>query len=129
MRAKGKPMKPVVTLVPSETKTSIVMRVGTDEVLRAVLPPLDRLRHPRAAGTLLEALSLWSDERLCVALCAAAREDFFRFDLTDELGAGVRRVFYAVEVVDREPRRGRRIRLGDVGPAQLSLVTEPRGAR
>jgi hypothetical protein len=119
----------LVTLVSSASRTRVLVKVGPDELLRANLPPLSRVRHERAAKVLLEALSLWLDERLCVALSADESADYFRLDLTDELGAGARSVYYAVEVVERRPRRrGSRIRdLGDFRELhQLALLADPR---
>lgn len=123
-------MQPYVTMVPSSKRTRVLLTLGPDELLRANLPPLSTVRHERAAKALLEALSYWMDARLCVALSAAESEDYFRFDLTDEMGVGARSVFYAVEVVTSGPRRrGRRIRgVGDFREVrQLSLLAGPGG--
>lgn len=124
-------MGPVVTIQPTATRTRVLMTVGPDELLRAELPSFDSLRNTDAATALLRALSLWMDARLCVALCAAHPEAYFNFNLTDELGAGARSVFYAVEVVAREPRqRGRRLRgVGDFRELrQLALLASTGGA-
>jgi len=125
-------MEPYVTIVPSPERTLVLMTLGADELLRANLPPLSAVRHERAAKTLLEALSCWMDARLCVALSAAEPETYFRCGLVDELGVGVRSVFYAAEVVASGPRqRGRRIRgVGDFREVrQLSLLARPGGER
>ena len=102
-----------VTLVPEEHRTRVLVMRGQDEILRAELPPWTAVVHEDAVKRLLEALSLWLDQRLCVALCADERADSFRFDLVDELGAGARSIHYAVETL---PRRGlprpRRLRGG-----------------
>lgn len=104
-----------VTLVPRETSTRVLVMQGQDEVLRAVLPPLRQVTHEQGVKRFLEAMSLWLDQRVCVALCAADSADLFRLDLVDELGVGARSVFYAVEPFPREARRtGKRLRgLGD----------------
>jgi hypothetical protein len=104
-----------VTLVPTETSTRVLVMQGQDEVLRAVLPPFSQVKHEQGVARFLEALSLWFDQRVCVALCAGPSESSFRLGLVDELYAGARSVFYAVEPVPREARRpGRRVRgLGD----------------
>jgi hypothetical protein len=100
-------MKTWVELNSTSKRTRLVARLGDTVVLRASLPPLVTVRHSRAVTTLLGALSLWTDGRLCVALSAATLDDCFRFELTDELGVGARSVSYAVEVVKRAPHRRR----------------------
>ena len=111
-----------VRLTPTARRTRVELRTTEGKpLLRASLPPLSQLHHHRAVKTLLEALSLWLDERLCVALCVAERASCFKFDLTDELGVGARSVFYAVEVVGRARRPGRR------DDRQLALVPPPAG--
>lgn len=107
-----------VRLTPTARRTRVEVRTTAGKpLLRASLPPLSTVRHHRAVTTLLEALSLWLDERLCVALCAAEPESCFVFALTDELGVGARSVFYAVEVVGRARRH-----TSSRGDRQLSLV-------
>jgi hypothetical protein len=119
----GTVMDCYVRLKPSKRRTRVEVRTPAGRpLLRASLPPLAQVRHHRAVATLLEALSLWLDERLCVALCAGELESCFDFGLTDELGVGARSVFYAVEVVNW----GRRRVASD--ERQLSLMA-PRGAR
>jgi len=121
-------MEPLVTLASAAARTRLLVTVGPDEVLRARLPRLDQVRNERAVKTLLEGLSLWLDQRLCVALSAAEPEDSWRLQLTDELGVGARSVFYAVEVVERRRRyRGTRLRgLGDFRELhQLALLARP----
>ena len=123
-------MEALLTLVPSPRKTRVLLTSGKDVLLRGKLPPLNKLFHERAVVTLLEALSLWVDGRLCVALYADERVDCFRLGLTDELGVGARSVFYAVEVLART-RRGRRDGSGDaiVAELQLPLIAKPGGAQ
>ena len=123
-------MEALLTLVPSPRKTRLLLTSGKDVLLRGKLPPLNKLFHERAVVTLLEALSLWVDGRLCVALYADERVDCFRLGLTDELGVGARSVFYAVEVLART-RRGRRDGSGDaiVAELQLPLIAKPGGAQ
>jgi hypothetical protein len=99
-----------LTLVPKQSGTRLLLTRGQDEVLRAVLPPLPQIHHEQGVTKLLEGLSLWLGCRLYVALSAAEPEHSFRLNLTDELGAGARSVFYAVEPVATGARRGRRIR-------------------
>ena len=121
-------MKTWVALNSTSKRTRVVVTLGGAVVLRANLPPLAAARHTRAVTTLLEALSLWMDERLCVALSAERQDDCFRFELADEMGVGARSVYYAVEMVKHEHRR--RSRPGDAGkPRQLALVAPLDGAR
>lgn len=99
-----------VTLVSSATKTRVLVMQGQDELLRAELPPFSAVKHEDAVKRLLQGLSLWLDKRVCVALSVGEREvDSFRLELVDELGAGARSAFYAVEPIPREalhrPRR------------------------
>lgn len=122
-------MKTWVLVTATPKRTRVVVSMGDAVVLRANLPPLSMVRNARAATTLLEALALWADERLCVALCAENLDICFRCALTDEMGLGARSVYYAVELVKHEPRRRSR-RSGDAGkPRQLALVAATDGAR
>ena len=107
-----------LTLVPKQTGTHVLLTRGQDELLRAVLPPFWQVHHQQGVTRLLEGLSLWLGCRLCVALSAAEPVHSFRLNLTDELGAGARSLFYAVEPVATGGRRGRRIRLGEFKDAR-----------
>lgn len=127
--AEGSPMKSWVLVTATSKRTRVVVTMGEKVVLRASLPPLSTVRNARAATTLLEALALWADERLCVALHADDAENCFRCDLADEMGLGARSVYYAIELVKHEPRRRSR-RAGDAAkPRQLALVASLDGAR
>lgn len=121
-------MEALLTLIPSRGETRLLLTSGKDVLLRGKLPPLKEVFHARAVVTLLEALALWTDARLSVALYAENLGDCFRLDLTDELGVGARGVFYAVEVLARRPR-GRRRTFAERGVEQLPLVAWPGGAR
>lgn len=118
-------------LSPTAKWTRLLVSHGSDELLRAILPPPTQVRHGRAAATLLEGLSLWLDTQLAVVLSVGAQEAGFCLGLTNELGIGVRSVFYRVEVVERGHRRRRGTRIYGVGDfsdlRQLCLV--PDGAR
>lgn len=124
-------MEALLTLAPSPRGTRVVMTRGKDTLLRGHLPPLNKLLHERAATALLEALALWVDERLCVALYAENLETCFRFGLTDELGVGARGLFYAVEVL--APRHRAKRRTPDVAnrteDEQLKLLATPEAGR
>ena len=119
-------MRYQVVIAPSATRTRVLVTEGSDELLRAVLPSPSQLRHERATITFLEGLALWLDAKLHVVLSVDAKETGFCLGLTDELGVGVRSLFFDVEVRDRRARRrpGRRIRgVGDfVDLRQLRLV-------
>ena len=88
---------------------------GTDELLRAILPPPSAVRHQQAALALLEGLSLWLDAKLHVVLSVDAREAGFCLGLTDEMGLGMRSVYFDVEVHDRQARRRRGQRIRGIG--------------
>ena len=120
-----------VVLSPSSKWTRVLVSHGPDELLRAILPPPSQVRHERAAATFLEALSLWLDTTLLVVLSVDGREAGFCLGLTDEMGIGVRSVFYRVEVMERARRRRRGTRIRGVGDfddlRQLPLVTDGEG--
>jgi hypothetical protein len=101
-----------VVIAPSATRTRVLVTEGSDELLRAVLPSPSQLRHERATTTFLEGLALWLNAKLRVVLSVDAKEAGFCLGLTDELGVGVRSLFFDVEVRDRRVRQrpGRRIR-------------------
>ena len=120
-------MKAWVMMTANAKKTRLVVTAGEKVVLRASLPPLTKVAHERAAKVLLEALSLWLDEELSVALCADDEVNCFRFDLADEMGVGAHTVYYAIEVVEREQRARGGAEAGAAG--QLTLVGAPGRAR
>jgi hypothetical protein len=124
-------MSYVVTMVPSARWTRVLVTHGSDELLRAVLPPPSQVKHGQAAARLLEGLSLWLDERLCVALCVDEQALTSCIGLTDELGCGARSLFYAVEVVERRPRRrGTRLRgIGDFRDLRQLMLLAPLGEK
>lgn len=61
---------------PNLYETRIVVMDGQDEVLRAVLGPLDQA-HSRGVATFLEGLSRWHRRRLTVAFCADGADSSF----------------------------------------------------
>jgi hypothetical protein len=117
-----------VVLIPSAARTRVLITAGPDELLRAVLPPPSQLQYERATSAFLESLALWLNAKLRVVLSVDAREAGCCLGLTDELGLGVRSLFFEVEVRDRRTRRqrGQRIRgIGDFSDArQLRLVDD-----
>jgi hypothetical protein len=104
-------------LRPSESRTRVLLMQGQDELLRAELPPLRKLHNERSVTRLLEAVSLWLDQRVFVALCADELGDSFRLGLTDEMGKGATTVFYVVEPLPltHSPRPRRLRGVGDFG--------------
>ncbi len=103
-------MNPIVIIAPSMAQTRVLMRHEGHEVLRAVLPsPL--FAHPRAASTLLEAMSLWWQRRLSVVLCVDEEAgSSCAMGLCDEaLGLPAGNLYYDVGVADLRPRRRRRL--------------------
>jgi hypothetical protein len=117
-----------VVLSPSSKWTRVLVSHGPDEILRAILPPPSQVRHERSAPTFLESLALWLDRTLPVVLSVDEREAGFCLGLTDEMGLGMRSVYYRVEVAARGTRRrgGRRIRgVGEFADLrQLRLVPD-----
>lgn len=104
-----------VVLLPSLSRTRLLVTQHPEELLRALLSPLMTVEHPRGVVTLLEGLSLWLNQKLHVVLSADALESLFCLGLTDSLYDGMDNLFFAVEVLPRVGgRRGRRIRgVGD----------------
>lgn len=119
-----------VVMVPSSTRTRMLVTTGPDELVRAVLPSPAQLRHERATTTLLEGLALWLDTKLHVVLSVDAAEAGCCLGLTDALGLGARSLFFDVEVRDRRTRRRRGQRIRGVGDfadlRQLRLVPDGR---
>jgi hypothetical protein len=108
-------MEYTVVLVPTTIRTRALVSRGPDELLRALLPAPSKVRHERAATTFLEGVSLWLDARLRVVLCVDARAAGFCLGLTDEMGRGIRSVFYEVEVREPEARRRGAQRIRGIG--------------
>lgn len=109
-------MKYTVVIIPSPTRTRVLVTHGCDELLRAILPPPSAVRRERAVLEFLDGLAQWLDAKLHVVLCVDERAAGFCLGLTCEMGIGMRSVFVDVEVREprARPRRGRRIRgIGD----------------
>lgn len=122
-------MRYQVVIAPSATRTRVLVTEDSDELLRAVLPSPSQLRHERATTTFLEGLALWLDAKLHVVLSVDAKEAGSCLGLTDELGVGLRSLFFDVEVRDRAARRHRGQRIRGVGDfssdlRQLRLVPD-----
>jgi hypothetical protein len=86
-------------LVPSGTRTRLVLTQGPRRGARAVLPPLTHVRHGRAVTTLLESLALWLYAPVRVALCADASGTTSWLGLTDARGSGTRGLFHEVRLL------------------------------
>jgi hypothetical protein len=117
-----------VILSPSAARTRVLLTEGSDELLRAVLPPPSQMQHERAVIAFLESLALWVKAKLHVVLSVDAQEAGCCLGLTDELGVGVRSLFFDVEVRDRRARRRRGQRIQGIGDfadlRQLRLVPD-----
>ncbi len=118
-----------LTLVPSATRTRVLLTQRPDELMRAILPPLSQVKNPRAVTTFLEGLSAWLNHKLHVVLSADELETSLCLGLTDCLGAGTDGLFFDVDVVTRAPRRRRHIRgIGDFAQLhQLELMAGQNG--
>jgi len=103
-----------VVIAPSATRTRVLVIDGVDELLRAVLPSPSQVQYERATITFLESLALWLNAKLHVVLSVDAKEVGCCLGLTDELGVGVRSLFFDVEVRDRSVRRRRAQRIRGV---------------
>lgn len=115
-------------IVPSSTRTRVLVTAGPDELLRAVLPAPSHRQYERAAMTLLEGLALWLNAKLRVVLSVDGKEAGYCLGLTDELGVGVRSLFVDVEVRERHARRRRGQRIRGIGDftdlRQLRLIPD-----
>ncbi len=97
----------LVRLSAEPTRTRLLITQGERDVGKAILPP-SASAHPRATSTLLEGLSLFLGERLCVVLCVDEQSDSScSLGLLDALGYGERSLFYKVGVAARVSRRDR----------------------
>src|SRR5262249_40602584 len=98
------PMRPRLLLKPTSDTTRILLTLGGEEMLRAVLPAA-ATTHPRAAPALLEGLGLWLQRPLSVALVAAEWDSSSALGLSDGFGFGYQSIHYEVEVLDPSRRR------------------------
>lgn len=98
-----------VMVSPEPTRTRLLATEDGRDVLKAVLPPVS-CAHPRAVVTVLEGLSLWTQQRLSVVLAVDERAPSFcgSTELCDALGYGTRSLHFEVGVVVRQARRARR---------------------
>jgi hypothetical protein len=91
---------------PSREVTRMLLSLGSQEMMRAALPP-PTAAHPRAAATLLDGLSLWFGRPLSVVLSADAKGTSSALGLCDGFGFGSHTLHYEVEVIEAgRHRRG-----------------------
>jgi len=113
-----------VGIDPQPTETRILAMAGpTETALAARLRP--HRQHPRAATTLLEALSHWQGAPVRAALCANTSPPLFDTgSWTDALLVGNGAPLYEVTLVPRRRRRRRDgVGMGDMNElAQLVLL-------
>jgi hypothetical protein len=101
-------MNTLVRLSAEPTRTRILITQDAMDIGKVILPP-SFSAHPRATATLLEGLSLFLSERLCVVLCVdESSSSCSSLGLLDGLGYGERNVFYDVAVAAHTPTRRRR---------------------
>jgi hypothetical protein len=101
-------MNTLVRMSAEPTRTRVLITQGPTDIGKVVLP-LSSNPHPRAMATLLEGLSLFLNERLCVVLCVdESSSSCGSVGLLDALGYGERNQFYEVAVAVRASRASRR---------------------
>jgi hypothetical protein len=105
-----------VVMAPEPLRTRMLALGAQKDVLKAVLPPLSGA-HPRAAATVLEGLSLWTQQRLSVVLVVdeEARSSCATSVLCDALGYGESSLHFEVGVAAHPGRRRRRRLIEGVG--------------
>jgi hypothetical protein len=105
----------VVTISTKGPHTRLLLTSGPDELMRATLPPSGNVYYERAVTNFLEGLSMWLDHKLHVVLSVDASEASYCLGLTDNLGIGVRHLFFDVDVKMHQSRRRRGTRIRGVG--------------
>jgi hypothetical protein len=105
--------RPIAILKTSPRSTRVLVRLGPDDVLKAILPPPSATPHRRALPTLFEAIALWHQAPVHVVISAAEVAAWCQHGLVDDLWESVDGVHYTVEV--RYPDQGRRRRIEGLG--------------
>lgn len=105
--------RPIAILKASPRSTRVLVRVGPDDVLKAILSPPPVTAHPRALATFLEGLALWHQARLHVVISAADLAAWYQHGLVDDLYGSIDSVHYTVDV--RYPDADRRQRIEGLG--------------
>jgi len=115
----------MVTIAPTRDRVRILATAPGRDVLKAVMPPAE-MAHPRAATTLLEALSLWHGVPVSVVLSVDEPGRGSAMGLLDGLDFGERSLFYEVTVAAPDPDRRPSLRgLGEFADLRrLALITE-----
>lgn len=85
------------------------MRLGDDELLKAVLPTPSTTPHPRALPSMFESIALWHQAPLHVVLSAAEEASWCKLGLLDEFFLAADAVHYTIELRERARARGQRI--------------------
>lgn len=106
-------MRATITATASETR--ILVQDASGDRLLARLPSLRCAAHPRALPCLVEALALWCGAKVPVVLFVDERFSWEQNGLSDAFGFGLDTLFFEVEVVPAEPRRGSVKRLIGLG--------------
>jgi hypothetical protein len=102
----------MVRLSAEPMRTRLLVTQGSKDIGKVILPPAPSV-HRRAAATLLEGLSLFLGERLCVVLGVDEHStSSCELGLLDGLGYGARSLFYEIGVAARVPREARRTARG-----------------
>jgi hypothetical protein len=96
--------RPRLICKPSPMATRLLLLHNEQVLLRAVLPAPTQA-HFRAAPTLCEALALWLQHPLSVALYADSQGTAPALALCDGFGFGDHRGHYTVEVFAPGPKR------------------------
>lgn len=101
-------LQPTAFLKTGPISTKILVCLGEDEVLKAILPTTSP--HRRALPTLFEALALWHQASVHVVLSAAEAESWSRLGLVEDLCVSAETVHYTVELRHPDRERPQRIR-------------------
>lgn len=120
-------IRPTAILKTSPRSTKVLVRLGDDEVLKAILPTPPTPPHVRALPTLLEAIALWHQAPVRAVLSATEQESWSRLGLVDPLEFGRDTVHYTIELRHRELGRGQRIT--GLGSFEALRQLELRGVR
>lgn len=99
---------------PSRVATRVVAMKGPSETILKAQLAVDP-RHPRALGTLLEAVALWQGQPVRAALCVDERVGSCDCNLYREAFSEVGGALYSVVWVPPSAHRRRRVRLDGLG--------------
>lgn len=105
----------IVMISTKGPQTRVLLTSGSDELMRANLPPASCVYYERAVTTFLKGLSMWLDHKLHVVLSVDARDASYCLGLTDNLGIGEQHVFFDVDVRMHKSCRTRGSRIHGIG--------------